>query len=229
MGPIFSAGLTLPCVPASGPQHKWPLAPSDPFVPMCSAHTWSTEVVGRGVTFQRLLSCAIFVCSPNTLNSQPPAYPQKLHLLPQISKGTPCPPSPCSPKLYLFTQSNRGTSCPRSFLLTHKLLLLPKISRGTPCPPSPLDTLTGCTCSPKAPGAPPCPPSSCSPSQAVHASPKQQAHALTLSPLLTLITFTCSPKAPGAPPAHPAPYPPHRLYLLSHSKGPPSPPRPVLP
>ena len=184
LGPIFSAVLTLPSVPASGPTAQMAPCTLGSFRTDCSAHTWSAEVVDRGVTFKRLLSCTIFVCSPNTLNSQPPAYPQKLYLLPQISKGTPCPPSPCSPKLYLFTQSNRGTSCPRSLLLTHKLLLLPKISRGTPCPPSPLDTLTSCTCSPKAPRAPHALPAPCSPSQAVPAPLVSKGTPCPPSPLL---------------------------------------------
>ena len=32
---------------------------------------------------------------------QPPAHPHKLYLLPQISRGSPCPPSPCSPAALL--------------------------------------------------------------------------------------------------------------------------------
>ena len=162
LGPIFSAVLTLPSVPASGPTAQMAPCTLGSFRTDCSAHTWSAEVVDRGVTFKRLLSCTIFVCSPNTLNSQPPAYPQKLYLLPQISKGTPCPPSPRSPKLYLFTQSNRGTSCPRSLLLTHS-----------------------CYCFPKAPGAPHVLPAPWIPSQAVPAPPKHQGLPLSSQPLLT--------------------------------------------
>jgi len=208
---------------------------------------------GSPLPSQLLLTLTGCTCFPKATGtrpySQPPAHPHNLYLFPQSTRGSPCPPSPLLTSQTVPALQLQGHPLSSQPLLTLTGCICSPKHQGLPLSSQTQLTLTSCTCSPKAPGAPPvfpdpahphklyllpqsnrgspCPPRPCSPISCAF-YPKHQGHSLSSQPLLTLTTCTCSPKAPGAPRACPALYSPHRLYLLSNSKGTPCPPRPLL-